>query len=186
MSSTGPRSGAQEDRGGADDVVDPFASPRRHDPDDPNDPAHPEHPEHHDHLHLLQILRDAAIEAELDTGVREETEEEARRSVLVRLARIVGGFALIGIGIAALPLPGPGWLIIIIGLELLPYAWAARVILEIRRRIPGVPEEGRIPARTWVIMATVIVVASAISLVWGEEIMAWLRELVGDPDRLFG
>ncbi len=186
MSSSGSTPGAQEDHGGADEVVDPFASPRHHDPDDPNDPAHPEHPEHHDHLHLLQILRDAAIEAELDTGVREETEEEARRSVLVRLARIVGGFALIGIGIAALPLPGPGWLIIIIGLELLPYAWATRVILEIRRRIPGVPEEGRIPARTWVIMATVIVVASAISLVWGEEIMAWLRELVGDPDRLFG
>jgi hypothetical protein len=135
---------------------------------------------------FLHRLRDAAIEAEYETGHREETEAEARRGVWIRIARIVGGFTVIGLGIAALPLPGPGWLIIIFGLDLLPFTWAERTILLIRRNIPGVPEEGRIPLRTWLIMGTIVLVFSVISLVYGDDIMQWLRELWGDPDSLFG
>lgn len=129
---------------------------------------------------------EAALEAERQTGLEEETDEEARRHVLMRLGRAVLGFVIIGVGIAALPLPGPGWLIIILGLSLLPFAWAERTIRLIRQRIPGVPEEGKVPARTWVIMGVLVVATTAFSIMFGEALMTWANELWGDPDRLLG
>ena len=45
-------------------------------------------------------LLDAAIEAEYQTGGHEESEEQARRHVAIRIARMIGGFVVIGIGIA--------------------------------------------------------------------------------------
>lgn len=142
-------------------------------------------PEHHGHLReAFEEVYDAAIAAEYETGVREETEEEARRGVIVRLARIIGGFTLIGIGIAGLALPGPGWLIIIIGLSLLPYSWAQRTIRLIRRRVPGIPEDGRIPTSTWIVMGGLVVGAAVISIVWGATIADFVSGLWGDPDKL--
>lgn len=135
---------------------------------------------------LFEIVREAAIEAEYETGRREETEAEARHNVMMRLLRIVAGFALIIGGIVALPLPGPGWLIIILGLELLPYVWAQRTIRLIRRKIPGVPEEGRIPARTWAVMGTLVVVFSIASYLYGADLRDWATAAWGDPERLIG
>jgi len=142
---------------------------------------------HHRHLSTHEVaerILDAAIEAEYETGAREETEDEARRGVLVRLARIVGGFIIVGIGIAALLLPGPGWLLIILGLSLLPFAWAERTIRLIRQKIPGVPEEGRIPTSSLVVMGLLVVTFSAISVLFGAELTNWVSGLWGDPDKL--
>lgn len=144
----------------------------------------PEVGEHHRLRDALDEFYDAAIQAEYETGRREETEAEARRGVVVRLARSIGGFLLIGVGIAALPLPGPGWLIIIIGLSLLPYAWAERTIRTIRRRIPGIPEDGRIPAGTWVVMGGMVIGAAVVSILWGAAITDFISGLWGDPDKL--
>ncbi len=83
---------------------------------------------------------------------------------------------VIGLGIALLPLPGPGWVIIILGLSMLPFAWAERTILLIRRRIPGVPDEGRIPTSTWIIMAAMVLGASTIAILFGAQIGSWLGD----------
>jgi hypothetical protein len=131
-------------------------------------------------------LSAAAIEAERETGHREETAEEAKRGVVIRMARIVGGFTIIGVGLAGLALPGPGWVIIIFGLSLLPFAWAERTVLLIRQKIPGVPDEGSIPLRTWIIMGVLLVVFMTLSIVFGDDITKWLSGLWGDPDRLLG
>ena len=133
---------------------------------------------------VAERIIDAAIEAEYETGTREETEDEARRGVLIRLARIIGGFVIVGIGIAALPLPGPGWVLIIVGLSLLPFAWAERTVRLIRQKIPGVPEEGRIPTSSLIVMGLLLVTFSAISLLFGAEIANWISGLWGDPDKL--
>ena len=122
-------------------------------PDDPSgdlpgpDPAErfdapPVVPHHeYDPQHPLRSARqrigESAIQAEFETGRREETLEEARAGAIRRTFRAVGGFMVIGIGIALLPLPGPGWLVIILGLSMLPFAWAERTILMIRQKIPG-------------------------------------------------
>lgn len=131
-------------------------------------------------------LSAAAIEAEIETGHHEETIEEARRGVIIRLVRIIAGFSIIAIGAAGLVLPGPGWIIIIFGLSLLPFAWAERTVLLIRRKIPGVPDEGTIPLRTWIIMGVLLVAFMTVSIVYGDNITEWLAGLWGDPDRLFG
>ena len=119
----------------------------------------------------------AAIEAEYATGRREETEAEARRGVFERIARIIGGFALIGVGIAALPLPGPGWVIIIIGLSILPFAWTENLIRTIRRKVPGIPEDGRISPWAWVVMGVLVVGSTGIGIFFGPEIIEWVGDL---------
>jgi len=122
-----------------------------------------------------QRLLDAAIEAERETGVREETDEDVRRGLHVRVLRIVAGFTVMALGVVALPLPGPGWLIIIVGLNLLPFAWAERTIRLIRRKVPGVPEEGSVPVHTWLIMGVLTAAVTTVSILWGDDIGSWVR-----------
>ncbi|MFM7063552.1 MAG: PGPGW domain-containing protein [Actinomycetes bacterium] len=151
-------------------------------PDDrPDEPGHG-----HPFRAAYSTAYEAAIEAETATGEAEQTEAEARRHLLGRLARTVAGFLLVGVGLAGLVLPGPGWLLIVLGLGLLPYAWAQRTIRAIRRRVPGIPEDGRIPATTWVVMGLVVAVVSALTILFGAEVATWLARLWGDPDRLVG
>jgi len=111
-------------------------------------------------------LVDAAVEAEFETGRREETVREAQAHILIRIPRIILGFLVVILGIVALPLPGPGWLIILAGLGILSldFAWAARLIRYIRRTIPGVPEDGKVPGRTWLIMIVIMSAATACTI----------------------
>lgn len=118
-------------------------------------------------------LRRAAIEAEQATGRHEETLEDATHSLVARLVRAAVGFLLVGLGIALLPLPGPGWLVIILGLSLLPFAWARRTIRLIRRSVPGIPEDGRIPTSTWVVMGLLVTAGTAVALLFGQQIGNW-------------
>ncbi|MCZ7631552.1 MAG: PGPGW domain-containing protein [Microthrixaceae bacterium] len=141
----------------------------------------PHESKQHDHaLHMHEAARqvhEAALEAERATGRHEETIEEAERSLALRVARALGGFALVGIGIALLPLPGPGWVAIIIGLSLLPFSWAERTIGLIRRRIPGIPEDGAIPVHTWIIMGLIVAATTTVSILFGKQIGNWTAEV---------
>ncbi|MFI5044364.1 MAG: PGPGW domain-containing protein [Acidimicrobiales bacterium] len=159
---------------GASSDLDPNAASEGDEPADPapSEPPLPSGPTDH----RSRPLYDAAIAAERETGRPEETDEEARRSVIVRLARAIGGFLLIGVGIAALPLPGPGWLIIIVGLSILPYAWAERTIRTIRRRVPGIPEDGRIPPLAWVVMGVAVIGSVLIGIFLGDQIAGWISD----------
>jgi uncharacterized protein (TIGR02611 family) len=60
-----------------------------------------------------------------------------------RISRIVGGFTLLLVGIVMLVTPGPGWLVILLGLGLLAaeFVWARRLMDRIKRegeRVRGV------------------------------------------------
>lgn len=113
-------------------------------------------------------VEEAAIQAEFETGEREETVEEAKSHALVRLGRMTLGTIVVIIGIIALPLPGPGWLIIAGGLTILSkdVAWADRLLRYIRKRVPGVPEDGKIPRSSLVTMALITLAAISASLWW--------------------
>jgi uncharacterized protein (TIGR02611 family) len=113
-------------------------------------------------------IEQAAIQAEFETGEREATVEAAKAHVALRLARMTLGVTVVIIGIIALPLPGPGWLIIAGGLTILAkdVAWADRALRYIRRRVPGVPEDGRIPRSSLVTMAFVTLAAVSASVWW--------------------
>ncbi len=113
-------------------------------------------------------IEEAAIQAEFETGEREETVEEAKAHALVRLGRMTLGTIVVIVGIIALPLPGPGWLIIAGGLTILAkdVAWADRLLRYIRKRVPGIPEDGKIPRSSLVTMALVTLAAVSASMWW--------------------
>jgi uncharacterized protein (TIGR02611 family) len=52
-----------------------------------------------------------------------------------RVSRIVGGFTLLLVGIVMLVTPGPGWVVILLGLGLLAaeFVWARRLMDRIKR-----------------------------------------------------
>ena len=104
-------------------------------------------------------FEEAAIEAEFETGYREETREEARRGVITRLFRIASGSLITVLGVILMPLPGPGLLIVAIGLGVLSrdVAWADRLLQIVRRRLPS-DSDGRLPRSS---IATMVVLALA-------------------------
>ena len=128
----------------------------------------PRPPWGHPHLHpRFEALRDAAIQAELDTGVREDTVEEARAHVLRRLGRMTLGGLVVVIGIILMPLPGPGILIVAGGLAILArdFEWAERTLAIVRRRLPQ-DESGRLPRRAWFVLGASVAVAVSFSVWW--------------------
>ncbi len=112
-------------------------------------------------------LREAAIAAELATGRAEETVEQAKRHVVVRLAIIVAGAVVTMVGGLLLVLPGPGWLVIFAGLLILSteVPFAARLVDKVRRRIPQ-DADGKIPRSAIVTMVLLFVSATAVSVWW--------------------
>jgi uncharacterized protein (TIGR02611 family) len=126
----------------------------------------PEDEPHHEH-ERFERLREAAIEAELETGEREETVEEARAHILVRLGRMTAGFLVVLVGLALVPLPGPGWLVVLGGLVILSkdFTWAERTISIVRKRIPSAAD-GRIEPRTWLVMGVTATAGIAGSIWW--------------------
>jgi hypothetical protein len=76
---------------------------------------------------------EAAIVAELETGVREETAEAARSHIAIRVVRVLGGALMTLCGVALTVLPGPGVVLILAGLSVLavdvPYAARLRAQL---------------------------------------------------------
>lgn len=133
-------------------------------PPGPNAPDEPEpaHAEHHSRL------VDAAIEAELETGVHEESIAEAKRHILYRLARMALGFTVLILGFLAIPLPGPGWLIVALGLGILSrdFVWAERTLGLVRNRLPQ-DADGKIPTKTWVMIGVATTVTAGVSTWWG-------------------
>ncbi len=121
-------------------------APAGDEPDDTDDPTRHSIGERiHD---LGERIEEAAVEAEFRTGVHEDTVEEAKAHIALRLARMTLGFLTVLVGIILLPLPGPGWVIIAGGLVILSqdFVWAERTLRYVRSKVPGLPEDGSIPA----------------------------------------
>ena len=103
---------------------------------------------------------EAAIAAEMATGVHERTEQAAKRNLVFRLATIVVGFVILLGGLAMMILPGPGILGILAGLGILSreLPWAERLLTYAKKRAK-VDELKQQPAWVQGVMWTVTVVA---------------------------
>jgi len=127
---------------------------------------HPHH--HHPSLHeRLEIFEDAAIAAEMETGAREETVEEAKRHLLVRIARIFAGSFVCFAGLAMIVLPGPGLVVLALGLAILAQdvPFARRLLEKVRARIPA-DAEGNVSKPVLVGGLAMTVVALSASAWW--------------------
>ena len=111
-------------------------------------------------------FREAAIEAELETGEREPTRRKAWRQSVVRLARMGVGVGVVVLGIVMLPLPGPGMLVIAVGLAVLArdVAWADRMLRKVRERLPS-DADGKLP-RSTVVTMVVLAAAGIAASIW--------------------
>lgn len=78
------------------------------------------------------------------------------------------GLFVVILGIVLLPLPGPGWLVIAGGLFILSkdVAWADRLLRYVCKKVPGIPEDGKIPRSSIITMSAVTGAAVALSLWW--------------------
>ena len=111
-------------------------------------------------------FEEAAIEAEFETGYREETREEARRGVVTRLLRMTSGSLVTIIAVIMMPLPGPGLLVVAVGLGILSrdVAWADRLLQIVRKRLPS-DSDGRLP-RSSIVTMTVMALAGIAFSIW--------------------
>lgn len=82
----------------------------------------------------------------------------------------VAGFALVALGLVLVPLPGPGWLIVALGLGLLALEFdrAERLLITILDRLERIAEgaaaSGRV-ARAVMVAATVAGLAATVAVV---------------------
>ena len=128
-------------------------------------PGQAEHPpaSHEGHPNF----RDAAIIAEFETGEREPTVRLAWRHALLRIVRMSFGISMLGVGGLMLVLPGPGLLVIAIGLGTLArdVAWADRLLQKVLVRLPS-NEQGKLPRSTIVTMVLLGLAGVSFSLAY--------------------
>ncbi len=111
--------------------------------------------------------------ADLDPGLSEREQRAGRN----RPVQVVLGLFLIAVGIPMIPLAGPGWAVILVGLNMV---WPDNPLVPwLRRKLPVVPDEGPIPKRYYVIGGVLMVVGVVGSLLYGDEVTSWLRESTG-------
>ena len=112
-------------------------------------------------------LMEAAIQAEYATGVHEDTEEQAKRHIIIRLGTIVVGFIVLLGGLAMMVLPGPGVVGILAGLGILSreLPWAERMIEYVKKRAK-VEELQQQPVWVQVAMWTFTLLAILASVWW--------------------
>ena len=113
-----------------------------------------------------ELLVEAAIQAELATGIQEVTLEQAKRHVLIRLGTIAVGFTVLFGGLVMMVLPGPGILGILAGLGILSreLPWAERMLEYVKKRakLDELKEQPRwVQALMWTI--TVVAVVGSIA-----------------------
>lgn len=97
-------------------------------------------------------------------GWRSAARRRPLADLAYRLAVGVGGTATVLVGLVLVPLPGPGWPIVFVGLSLLgsEFAWAARLSRAVQARVTPAGAWLRTARWPWRAAATVGVVACAV------------------------
>jgi uncharacterized protein (TIGR02611 family) len=103
--------------------------------------------------------------------LRARRDRHAERGRVYRIAFAAAGFAALLAGIAMLVLPGPGLLVIAIGLAMLAleFAWAEHLLARAVHRL-----ERTSPANRWRAVAVGAAVATAVAVatfLWGDSLM---------------
>jgi hypothetical protein len=122
----------------------------------------------HDRLEAFEhAFEQAAIEAELETGRREETPEEIKRSLRARLFSIIGGSVVTLLGVVMLAAPGPGLVVIAVGLTILApdVPFAARLLERVKERLPQ-DSDGKIPRPMIAMMIATTATFTGVSIWW--------------------
>jgi uncharacterized protein (TIGR02611 family) len=101
-----------------------------------------------------------------------------------RVYRIVVGavgLAVLGVGIVAIPYPGPGWAIVFVGLGILAteFEWARRLLAYAKARYDKVMDWLRRQGRIVQIVGGLITAFIFAGTLWLLGVLDWTAELVG-------
>jgi uncharacterized protein (TIGR02611 family) len=120
-------------------------------------------------------------------SARERIRSRPSGRIILKIVVGLAGTALVALGLALVPLPGPGWLIVIIGLAVLSteFAWADRLLDMVRRQVGAWTHwitEQSWPVRFAVSLATAVFVGCVL---WATFAMigvpAWIPDGIVPP-----
>lgn len=81
------------------------------------------------------------------------------------------------VGLVLVPFPGPGWVIVLVGLNMIKPENA--LVRWLRRKIPGIPEDGTVPRKYLVIGGVLMVCSTIYGILYGRQTTEFLLDLVG-------
>ncbi len=110
---------------------------------------------------------------DLQPGISPDEEKEG----LARGRQVVLGVLIVCVGIVLLPFPGPGWVVILVGLNKIKPDSA--LVRWLRRKIPGIPEDGTVPRRVLVLGGVLFTASTLYGIFYGAATTRFLLDLVG-------
>jgi uncharacterized protein (TIGR02611 family) len=112
---------------------------------------------------------------------RDRLRDRPKLEIGYRIAVALIGLAILGVGILAIPYPGPGWAIVFVGLAILAteFDWARRLLAYTRERYDKVmawfKEQG-----LWVqVLGVAFTAAVVLGTLWLLGVLGWAAGLVG-------
>jgi uncharacterized protein (TIGR02611 family) len=116
---------------------------------------------------------------------RERLRDRPKADFGYRIAVAVIGLAILGVGVLAIPYPGPGWAIVFIGLGILAteFDWARRLLAHARERYDKVMSWFKAQG-LWVrVLGAGVTAAVVIATLWLLGALGWTAGLVGIEQR---
>jgi uncharacterized protein (TIGR02611 family) len=112
---------------------------------------------------------------------RDRLRERRRAEFVYRLVVGIIGLAILGVGILAIPYPGPGWAIVFIGLGVLAteFTWARRLLAYARERYDKVMDWFHRQHASVQILGGVLTALVVFATLWLLGAADWMGELVG-------
>lgn len=98
-----------------------------------------------------------------------------------RIAIAVVGLAVLGVGILAIPYPGPGWAIVFVGLAILAteFDWARRLLAYTRERYDKVMAWFKAQGLWVQVLGAAFTAAVVLGTLWLLGALSWAGGLVG-------
>ncbi|MGE0221296.1 TIGR02611 family protein [Mycolicibacterium sp.] len=116
---------------------------------------------------------------------RDQLRERPAADLVYRLTVGVVGLVVLGVGILAIPYPGPGWAIVFVGLAILAteFDWARRLLAFARKRYDAVMDWFKHQGLWVQVLGAVFTAAVVVGTLWLLGALAWAAELVGIEHR---
>jgi uncharacterized protein (TIGR02611 family) len=112
---------------------------------------------------------------------RDRLRERRRVEFVYRIVVGVVGLAILGVGILAIPYPGPGWAIVFIGLGILAteFTWARRLLAYARERYDKVMDWFKRRGLLVQALGAAFTAAVVVGTLWLLGALSWGAGLVG-------
>jgi uncharacterized protein (TIGR02611 family) len=112
---------------------------------------------------------------------RDRLRDRRRAEFVYRIVVGVLGLAILGVGILAIPYPGPGWAIVFVGLAILAteFDWARRLLAYTRDRYDKVMAWFKAQGLWVQVLGVAFTAAVVLATLWFLGALGWAAGLVG-------